>query len=107
MSDPPRLLCPQCGGQLRRTAGDACPNCGFFVGVARVQHRGALRYWRFLRTRRWIEVVTTLAWLAAVGFACWLIAFSPGRGFVVLTAVTAAGVVGLGKYLSFRRKKRE
>ena len=106
MGNVPRPLCPQCGANLRGTTGAACPACGFWIDIARLHHRSALRYWRFLRARRWVDVLVTATWLTAAGVACWLVSFSPGKGFIVLTAIAGAGVVGLGKYLTFRRKQR-
>jgi hypothetical protein len=107
MSDVPRLLCPQCGGDLRGTSGNACPQCGFYIGSARVQHRGALHYWRFLRARRWIEVVSVLAWLAGIALSLWIISFNPGWGMIVLAAVAGLGATVLNRYLTLRKRTRK
>jgi len=107
MGDRPKLLCPQCGANLHGCPTEACPACGYYIGIARVHHRGALRYWRFLRKRRWIEAISALLWLGAFGFGCWLTTFLPKTALVVLTALTGLGVVGVGKYLRFRRKKKQ
>jgi hypothetical protein len=106
MPDRPKLLCPQCGADLRGTSSQACPECGFYVGPARTHYRGTLYYWRYLRSRRWLDALATLLLVAAFCVGLWIISFNPLIGFAVLTAAAGAAVVGLGKYLSLRRKRR-
>ncbi len=102
----PRFECPQCGGDLGGVSSNACPACGYDIGMARVHRRGTLRHWRFLRSRRWIESIGILAWLGAFAGGCWVLSFAPGVGFVVLTATSGLGVVGLGRYLTIRKEKK-
>ncbi len=91
---------------MRSATTEACPACGFYIGWARVQYRGALHYWRYFRSRRWVPIAASLLWFGAACFGCWLVSFSPGKGFVVLTAVAGLGVVGMGRWLTFRKQSK-
>ena len=105
MSDRPKLLCPRCGRHLRGEGGTTCPDCGYVISITRLQHRGRLSYWDFLRTRRRLEIVAALTWLVAGIFGCWLLSLAPGWGFAVLTFVAGLGVVGVGRLLTVRRER--
>jgi len=107
MADAPRFLCPRCGCSLRGLAGTVCPDCGFVVDATRVQHRGAMRYWRFLRNRRRLDYLVVLLWLAAAGLGCWVLSLRPTTGFVVLIVGTAVAMIALSKYLLLRRTKKK
>ena len=103
MADRPRFLCPQCGRNLRGLSSTCCPDCGFVVGHTRAQYRGAVRYWRFLRVRSRVEFVLTLVWIVGLVIAYRVMAIAPSTFITVLVVVAAIAMVGLGRYLSFRR----
>ena len=103
---PPRYLCPRCGHNLRTVGGEACPECGFFIGPARVQHRGAVRYWRCLRWERRWEILGIFLWFVALVLGYWVISLSPDLGVKVITVILGAAVVGLGYYLQFRKSRK-
>ncbi|MHC4235142.1 MAG: hypothetical protein ACYSUQ_08505 [Planctomycetota bacterium] len=107
MAEAPRFLCPQCGRTLRGSSSSTCPDCGYLIAQTRVQYRGALRYWRLLRSRRRIEYVVTFLWCLAAGLAYWLLSLSPTRGVVALTVMAAAMMVALSKYLLLRRPTKK
>jgi ribosomal protein L37E len=106
MSGPPRFLCPRCGHNLRLVEGEACPECGFFIGPARVHHRGAIRYWRYLRWERRWDILVIVLWFVALILGYWVISLSPLLGVKVVTLIAGVGVVGLGHYLQFRHKQK-
>lgn len=107
MPNGPKYLCPQCGHNLRMSSGDACPECGYNIVPARAQHRGAVRYWRFLRFEQRMDFLVLFLWLIALGLGYRVIALSPTTGVTVLTLLAGAGVVGLGYYLRFRCSKKK
>jgi ribosomal protein L37E len=106
MAEPPRYLCPRCGYNLRTVEGEACPECGFFIGPARVQHRGAVRYWRYLRWERRWDILVIVLWFVALVLGYWVISLSPELGLKVITVIAGAGVVGLGHYLQLRHNRK-
>jgi len=106
MLETPRYLCPRCGYNLRMVQGEACPECGFFIGPARVHHRGAVRYWRFARWERRWDILVIVLWFVALVLSYWVISLSPELGVKVITVIAGAGVVGLGHYLQFRHKHK-
>lgn len=105
MPGSPRYLCPRCGFNLRTTSTEACPECGFYVGPARVQHRGAVRYWLFRRAERRLDLLVVVLWLVAM-ILCWcVISLHPTTAVKVVAVGGGASVVALGYYLRFRRGK--
>ena len=106
MAAPPRYLCPQCGHNLRMSSGTACPECGFFLGPAKVHHRGAVRYWHFSRVEQRMDVLLLVLWLIAAGLGYYVISLEPRMGIVVVTALAGATVVGMGYYLPWRRGRK-
>ena len=107
MPDRPRFLCPQCGRNLQGLAATCCPHCGFFVGPTRAQYRGSVRYWQFLRARSRTEFVLTLMSIAGVALGYRFIAVSPSTSITVLLVITSIAMIGLGRYLSFRRRRSQ
>lgn len=107
MPNTPKHLCPQCGHNLRFSSGDACPECGYFVAPARVQHKGALRYWRFLRSERRLDLLVLGLWVIALGLGYCVISLAPTKGVAVVTVLGGLAVVGFGHYLQFRRAKKK
>ena len=107
MPDRPRFLCPQCGRNLRGLSDTCCPNCGFFVGTTRVQYRGAVRYWQFLRSRSRTESVLTVLWIVGVVAAYRIIALSPSPVITILLVVASVLMIAVGRYISFRRRRRD
>jgi len=68
-----------------------------------VQHRGAVRYWRFFRSeRRWDFLVVGL-WVAALALSYWVISLHPRLGIQALTLAGGMTLVVLGYFLRFRR----
>lgn len=107
MSDRPRLLCPQCGRNLHGLAATCCPNCGFVVGPTRAQYRDSVRYWQFLRARSRTEFVLTLMGIAGLAWGYRLVAISPSTSITVLLVIVSIAMIGLGKFLSFRRRRNK
>jgi hypothetical protein len=106
MSEPPRLRCPQCGQVVTQNPGGACPECGFWIDAARIRHEGAVRFWRFGRFHRRMDIVLGLLWIVALGLGYAVISVSPGSSLIVVTCLSALTVVGFGYYLRDRRAKR-
>ena len=106
MLDVPRFLCPQCGCRLRSRPGSTCPDCVFLIDATRSQYRGALRHWRLLRGRHWLEYLVILWWLAVAGAVYRVMAWSPPRAVIILTVIAAILMLGLGQYLILRRRRR-
>lgn len=106
MSGPPKLRCPQCGQVVAKNPGAACPECGFYIDPARIHYDGAVRFWRFDRLHRRLDVVLGLLWVVALGLGYAVISVAPGHGLIVVTSLSGLTVVGFGYYLRHRRMRR-
>lgn len=76
------------------------------MSATRVQHKGAVRYWRFLQNRRRLEILLSVTWMAGAYAAYRIISLSPTKFAIGLTAVAATVMTVLSKLLLIRRRRK-